>query len=189
MSAPGLRADQRRMTLEEFLQLPEEDAYKLELVRGLVVREPRPGSRHGQVSMILGAALHQHVSAQGLGTVLIETGYVLSRTEHTLRGPDLSFVSAGRGGSGVLPEGAFQGAPDLAVEVLSPSNRAGEIREKVADYLGAGCSLVWVVDPRRRRVSVHEPGKATSFLEVPATLDGAPVLPGFRLTLVELFGG
>jgi Uma2 family endonuclease len=82
----------------------------------------------------------------------------------------------------------FEGAPDLAVEVLSPSNRAGAIRDKVADYLAAGCSLVWVVDPRRRRVSVHEPGKATSFLEIPDTLDGAPVLPGFRLALVDLFG-
>lgn len=188
MSAPERRADQQRLTLDEFLQLPEEDAYKLELVRGLVVREPRPGSRHGQVCMILGAALYEYAKAHGLGAVMVDTGFVLSREEHTLRGPDLSFVSARRIGYGVLQESMFEGAPDLAVEVLSPSNRAGEVRQKVADYLGAGCRLVWVVDPRRRRVTMHEPGKATSSLKASDTLDGAPVLPGFRLALIDLFG-
>jgi Uma2 family endonuclease len=71
------------MTIEEFLQLPEEDEYRLELVRGLVVRESAPGGRHGHVSMVIAAALHQHVSTHQLGHVLINTGFVLSRTEQT----------------------------------------------------------------------------------------------------------
>lgn len=62
------------MTIEEFLQLPEEDEYKLELVRGVVVREPRPGPRHGEVAVALAAALHHHASFHGLGKAMSETG-------------------------------------------------------------------------------------------------------------------
>lgn len=176
------------MSVEEFLRLPEEDEYRLELVRGAVIREPRPGSRHGEVAVILAAALHQYVAAHGLGKVLGDTGYVLSRAERTVRGPDLSFVSAGRLPAGPLPWSLFEGAPDLAVEILSPSNRAGEMEDKVAGYLAAGCRLVWVVDPVRRTVTVHEPGEQATSLLVSDTLDGGPVLPGFRLPLAELFG-
>ena len=116
-----------------------------------------------------------------------DTGHVLSRAEATVRGPDLSFVSAQRIAPGPLPLSLFEGAPDLAVEILSPSNREGEIRGKVADYLAAGGRLVWVVDPIRRRVTVHEPGKQATLLLASDVLDGGPVLPGFRLPLGELF--
>lgn len=177
------------MSVEEFLRLPEEDEYRLELVRGAVIREPRPGSRHGEVAIILGAALHQYVAAHGLGKVLGDTGYVLSRAERTVRGSDLSFVSAGRLPAGPLPWSLFEGAPDLAVEVLSPSSRAGETRAKVADYLAAGCRLVWVVDARSRQVTVHAPGTEATSLRASDSLSGDPVLPGFRLPLAELFAG
>jgi len=177
------------MTVRQFLQLPEEDEYRLELVRGQVVREPRPGTRHGEVLIVLGAALYQHVSSNRLGKVLGDIGCVLSRTEHTVRGPDLSFVSAHRIAAGSMPWSLLEGAPDLAVEILSPSNRAGEIRDKVTDYLEAGCRLVWVVDARRRRVTVHEPGMQATTLQVSDALDGGLVLPGFRLPLAELFAG
>lgn len=189
MSKPARHTRQPRTPVEKFLRLPEENEYRLELVRGQVVREPRPGGRHGQVLIVLGAALHQQALVHGLGSVLGDTGYVLNRAAATIRVPDLSFVSAQRIGRGSVPWGLLEGAPDLAVEILSPSNRAGEMREKVADYLAAGCRLVWVVDAARRRVTVHEPGEQTTSLQPPDALDGGTVLPGFRLPLAELFSG
>ena len=189
MSAHGRRAHGQPMSVEEFLQLPDEDPYRLELVRGQVVREPPTGALHGVVQVVLGAALHQYVSSHRLGRVMVETGYVLSRTEATVRGPDISFLARDRIQAGPWPLSLIEGAPDLAVEILSPSNRAGEVAEKVADYLAAGCRLVWVVDPIRRQVTVHEPGKQATSLLVSDALDGGPVLPGFRLPIEELFAG
>jgi Uma2 family endonuclease len=186
MSANPRRAD-GRVTVADFLRMPEEDGYRLELVRGQVVRESAPGGRHGRLSVLLASSLHQYASSRNLGDVLANTGFVLSRTEHTVRVPDLSFVSAARRRFERLPESLLEGGPDLAVEILSPSNRAGEMREKVADYLAAGCLLVWVVDPRRRRVSVHEPDEQATSLQLSDVLTGDPVLPGFRLPLARLF--
>ena len=189
MNTHARRVPDPHMTIAEFLRLPEEDACRLELVRGQVVREPPTGARHGVVQIVLGAALHQYVSSHRLGQVMVETGYVLSRTEATVRGPDISFLARDRIQAGPWPLSLIEGAPDLAVEILSPSNRAGEIAEKVADYLAAGCRLVWVVDARRRQVTVHEPGKQATSLQVSDALDGGPVLPGFRLPLAQLFAG
>lgn len=188
MSAQPRRAPDPRLTVDEFLGMPEEDVYRLELVRGQVVREPAPGRRHGMLSVILASALHQYASARNLGDVLVNTGFVLSRTEHTVRVPDISFVSVARPVSEPGPESLLEGPPGLAVEVLSPSNRAGEMREKVDDYFAAGCPLVWVVDPRRRKVTVHRPGEQATSLSVSDVLNGDPVLPGFRLPLGQLFG-
>jgi len=186
MSTHPRRTEETRVTVAEFLRMPEEDGYRLELVRGQVVREAAPGRRHGKLSMVLAAALHQYASSRGLGDVLVNTGFVLSRTEHTVRVPDLSFIAATRPPLERWPDSLVEGGPDLAVEVFSPPNRAGEIREKAADYLAAGRPLVWVVDPRRRQVTVHEPGKQATSLQVSAILAGDPALPGFRLPLAQL---
>lgn len=168
--------------------MPEEDSFRLELVRGLVVREPAPGRRHGMLSVVLASLLHQYASARNLGDVLVDTGFVLSRTEHTVRVPDLSFISAARPVIESGPDSLLEGPPDLAVEVLSPSNRAGEMRVKVADYLAAGCALVWVVDPRRRLVTVHRARRHATSLLAADVLTGDPVLPGFQVPLSQLFG-
>lgn len=80
-------------------------------------------------------------------------------------------------------------APDLAIEVLSPGNRASEMQEKVLDYLVAGSRQVWVVDPRLRSVTVHTPGGEARLLMGGAALEGADVLSGFRVELEALFPG
>jgi Uma2 family endonuclease len=105
----------------------------------------------------------------------------------SVRGPDLSFVSKQR-----LPSPGYSGtfwrlAPDLAVEILSPSNRPREIREKIEDYIGAGSRLVWVVDPERQRVTVHRPGAEPEQFGSGDVLEGVDVLPGFGLSLHTLF--
>ena len=172
------------MTADELLRTHVPDK-RTELVRGvLVVREPA-GSRHGLVTMNLGAELAVYAKQTGAGGVYAaETGFKLASNPDTVRAPDIAFVTRER-----LPPSATTGypalAPDLAVEVLSPGDRPGEVLAKVADWLSAGTRLVWVVDPERRvaRVYRHDGGEAI----VPAdgALDGDDVLPGFSCSLAS----
>lgn len=159
---------------------------RTELVRGtLIVREPA-GFGHGKVAMRIGSALHAYVDRQGLGEVFAaETGFTLFRGPDTVRAPDVAFVSNER-----LPERSPRGfaelAPDLVVEVLSPGDGAGEVAEKIDDWLRAGCRLVWVVDPERRRARVHRANGSVHPLSQDDDLDGEDVVPGFRCALGEL---
>lgn len=182
------RAGDGNISIEEFARLPEEDAYRVELVRGQLVREPRPAPLHGRVLSRLTRLLASHVEDAGLGEVLVDVGFVLSTEEKTVRGPDLAFVSHDR-----LPEDAYEEQgfwrfpPDLAIEVVSPSNTASEMQQKVLEYLDAGARLVWVVHPRGRRVTVHRPSGEARVLGADDELDGGDVVPGFRVPVSELF--
>lgn len=178
------------VTWREFQELPEEAAYRFELVRGVPVREPRPAPLHARVVSTLAWLLEGFVRETGAGVVLVEAGFLLSRNPDTVRGPDVSFVASSRiPGDGYAREGFWPMAPDLAVEVLSPGNRASEMQEKVLEYLAAGGRLVWVVDPRLRSVTVHSPGGEARILAAGAALEGSPVLPGFRVEVGALFPG
>lgn len=188
MGVPDASPEDRLFTIEEFERLPEDDRHKFELVRGRLVRESRPGARHGRLGIKLGRRLDEFAIEHDLGLVFTDTGFTLFRDPDTLRGPDLSFVSRAR-----IPASGYAGtfwqlAPDLAVEILSPSNRPGEMREKVSDYLAAGSLEVWVVDAERQLITVHRRNAEVERLEAGDTLDGGAVLPGFRLPLAELFG-
>ncbi len=176
----------RRMTIEEFERMPDLDEYRHELVRGWLVREPPPVELHGSLQLRLGHHLLDFVERNRLGLVVTESGYVLSEQQQTVRGPDVAFVAAARLEGGPL-EHFRRGAPDLAVEILSPSNRRREVAEKVTEYLAAGARAVWVVDPRKRSVAVHRTGVDTRIYRAGETLDGGEVLPGFRLPLSKLF--
>jgi len=175
----------RAVTAEELFQYP--DSKYLELVRGVPrVSEP-PGGVHGMIAGNVVAYLRTHVARLGLGTVLVEAGYVLQRGPDTVRGPDVSFVSVSRLPPDRIPEEFIPGAPDLAVEILSPSSRWVEIEEKLADYFAAGARLVWVVDPAARRVIVRHPGRPAEVVAAGDTLDGEDVVPGFAVPVEELF--
>jgi Uma2 family endonuclease len=174
------------LTVEAYCALPDDERYRDELVRGRLVREPRPGPQHAWLQVRLGSMLHDFVERQGLGFVLGDAGYVLAEKPATVRGPDLSFVAAGRmpdGPSAELP----RLAPDLAVEIVSPSNRPAEIHEKVMQYLEAGVRLVWIVDPRARTIAVHRPGTAARVLALDDPLNGEDVLPGFTVPVRRVF--
>jgi Uma2 family endonuclease len=176
----------RLITAEELAEYP--DAKYWELVRGVPrVCEP-PGGLHGLLAVKLAARLHEHAERLGLGSVLVEAGYVLRRGPDTVRGPDISFISAARLPSDQIPEQFIPGAPDLAIEIVSPSTRWSEVEEKVADYLAAGTRLVWVVDPRERRVVVRYPDRPPKLVGTGNVLEGEDVLPGFTLDLQVLFG-
>ncbi|HSL83186.1 MAG TPA: Uma2 family endonuclease [Thermoanaerobaculia bacterium] len=180
-------ARSRYLTAEEYARMPERsDGMKDELVRGSVVCEPQPSFGHGVASMKIGHLLSGFVERHGLGFVLGEAGYVLERGPDTVRGPDVSFVSTER----LRHRGKtfFEGAPDLAVEVISPSNTRRAVAEKTRDYLAAGARLVWNVDPRRETVTVHAPNAEPRVLGADDILDGGEVLPGFSVPVRSLFG-
>ncbi|MHC4974835.1 MAG: Uma2 family endonuclease [Planctomycetota bacterium] len=162
------------------------DIGRCELVRGELRMMIPPGFAHGRITIKLTGPIVNHVEAHDLGTVVAaETGFLLSRDPDTVRAPDIAFVRAERGPG---PErGYFPGAPDLAVEVLSPDDRPGYVREKVAEWLEAGSHAVWVADPRARSVTVHAPAGEPRVLQESDTLEGGDVLPGFALAVREIF--
>ncbi|HEX6944471.1 MAG TPA: Uma2 family endonuclease [Gemmatimonadaceae bacterium] len=176
MSAPAL------LTAEELLRLNLPNK-RTELVRGqLVVREPA-GYLHGNIAMRIGSVIHQHVEANSLGEVFAaETGFTLARRPDTVRAPDVAFIRSARLPS-PPPRGFAELAPDLAVEVLSPDDRPGEVLEKVGDWLNAGALLVWVVDPRRRIARVYRADGSETHVDDEGSLEGEELLPGFRLSL------
>ena len=138
--------------------------------------------------MKLGSLLEQHASAHNLGSVYAaETGYRLEHDPDTVRAPDVSFVSRDR----LPPEGEsdryWPFAPDLAVEVVSPSDTVSEVQEKVMDYIAAGTRLVWVAHPKTRTVTEYHSLAEVRVLTADDLLDGADVMPGFSCRVSELF--
>ncbi len=177
----------RLLTAEEYARMPDlPDGTKDELIRGTVVCEPPPSFGHGASSTEIARLLGNFVKDHDLGVVVGEAGFVVERGPDTVRGTDAAFVSAERAAS-YSGEGFFEGAPDLAVEVLSPSNTPASVAEKTRQYLAAGARLVWNVDPRQRTVTVHAPGAEPQVLAAGDRLDGGDVLPGFSIPVRVLF--
>ena len=165
------------------LQPPDK---RTELVRGrMIVREPA-GFRHGDIAMAIAARMHPFVRENKLGRVLAaETGFKLFTNPDTVRAPDVAFVRHERIPD-PLPRGFAPFAPDLAVEVLSPDDRPGEVLAKVADWLKAGTRLVWVVDPDRRLARVYRADGTESEMSETGALKGEEVLPGFECALLDV---
>lgn len=181
----------QRMTLAEFEEYPwDDDTYQVELVRGEVRVSPMPAWAHAHITRTIFRALDAYVSAHGLGEVYFDgTGYVLTSLPDTYRGPDVSFVTAGRLSGAATLRGAIRMAPDLAVEVISPSDTYGRLEEKFDDYFASGVQVAWLVHPRRRSVEVALPDGSRHLLGEGDTLDGAPVLPEFTIAVADLFAG
>ena len=175
------------LTLDEYERLPEEDGYRQELTAGRLVREPRPGARHGVIVGNLFRELDSFVRERDLGRVVIETGFLLAEVPPTVRGPDIAFISAERLPAGPVPEDFWRLAPDLAVEVVSPSDSAAGIQEKVLQYLDAGTETVWVVQPRTRTVEIWRAGADVRVIREEEALEGGDALPGWRFALKSLF--
>jgi len=180
---PGAR--RTTITASEFASLSDEDC-RHELTAGWVISEPFPSLRHDEVRKRLERILDAVVARQRLGAVFGHVGFVLARDPDTVRGPDLSFVTRERL-AGNDNSHFFEGAPDLAIEILSPSNRPHQIQAKVDDYLTAGCRLVWVVDPLRRSVTTYRVLLAPQVFLVDDELDGGDVLPGLRILVGSIF--
>jgi Uma2 family endonuclease len=183
-----MAVDANSTTAEELLRLPK-GRWRYELVRGeLRVMEPA-GIEHGRVSMAAGGVLLAHVRQIGSGVVLAaETGYVLESDPDTVRAPDASFISQERYDRVGPTTKYWPGAPDFAIEVLSPEDRPGKVREKLREWLAAGTIAVVVLDPSDRTATVHRSGCEVEVYGSGDILDLGDAVPDFRPTVDELFG-
>ena len=147
------------------------------------------GSLHAIIAATLGGILYDFVKQRKLGWVFgAEGGFHIRHDPDTVRAPDVAFVSAKRMPASV-PQGFFPGPPDLAVEVLSPNDRASEVLGKVSDWLEAGCRKVWVVDPETQSIAVYAPKVEMRVLHLSDTLTDEEVLPGFQIEVRKIFPG
>ena len=175
------------VTAEQLLEM-DDDGLRRELVRGEVREEPLADFEHGRVAVRVGARISEHVEAIAAGVVVAAgTGFRTSRDPDTVRAPDAAFVSTAQ----LPPEDERHGfpdlAPDLVVEVVSPSDRAGDVLGKAMAWVEAGVRLVWVVYPDQHLVVVHGSDGSVEQVRAGGTLDGADVLPGLRIAVDDLF--
>ena len=173
------------VTLEEFAALPEFPRY--ELVKGVLVEKMYAFTEHELTVIRTSSQMNIHVEEHDLGEVYGSNRAFVTGPESpaSSRLPDISFVSNER----LRPDlfGAlFDGAPDLAVEVLSPSNTNREMVQKVAEYLAAGGKAVWLFDPIERTLTVHRPGAAALVLTDGDTVDREDYLPGFACPVSDM---
>lgn len=182
-------ASKTRLTARDLWEQGEGDARR-ELVDGEVVEMTPAGGVHGRITSRIDRWLAEHVERQGGGEILVgDVGFVLNLPQdpERVRAPDVAFVSSSRLPEGQLPHGFLQGAPDLAVEVLSPSDNPVQVQQKVRDYLDAGARLVWVVAPEAKTVTVYRADGSARLLRERDVLEGEGVLPGLAIPLAEVF--
>lgn len=176
----------RLVTADEMLTLSGDDLLH-ELVRGEHYVNPPPGAQHGKIGITIIGLLLRHIGDGRPGEVFgPDTGFLLSRDPDTVRAPDVSFVRRERIPPGGVPVGYLEGAPDLAVEVLSPSDTMIEVDEKIGEYLATGARQVWIVNPKRRTVTVHSPGAQPRVLVDGDRLDAYDAVPGFACDVREI---
>ncbi len=172
-----------RVTVEEFLAMEETKPY-LELINGEVVPKAMPGPKHSAAVIEIGALLRNYLREHRIARVDTELRH-RSRAEDWVFLPDICVTLRSRWPKSVT--GAIEVTPDLAIEVLSPDDRAGRLSQRVDFYLRSGTQLIWVIDPELENVTVHQPGKPQEFHDGTGSLSAAPVLPDFSLDLDELF--
>lgn len=173
------------ITAEELFDLGE--AGRCELVNGEIIHMAPAGAEHGDVALEIAYRIKTHVDAHRLGKVYAaETGFVLRRNPDVVRAPDVAFVRRERVPRGPK-RGFLEGAPDLAVEVVSPSDRHSDLMAKVQQWLTGGAVSVWAVDPINRSLDVYRSGGQILRYVTGQEVADEPALPGFVLKLDELF--
>jgi Uma2 family endonuclease len=182
-----MSVEARLMTAEELLLMPHR-GLRHELIRGELRSLSPSGGEHVAIIARLGAWLFTHVDKLKLGVVLgAEGGFIIARNPDTVRAPDVAFVRKDRVPASGIPRGFWPGAPDLAVEVISPGDTYEDVTEKTDAWLAAGAAAVWVVNPRRRTISIHRSPTVVTILAENDTLDGQDVVPGFRCRVGDVF--
>jgi len=177
-----------KLTFEQFQDLPEREGVHYELDEGELLMEASPAPRHNLVRQRIAMKLMQFVESNGMGIVLEEMDFRLG--PDTVRNPDVAFVTAEHVKKIDLYHSPIDGAPALAVEVISPTNTAQDITKKTQQYLEAGSSPVWLVyhEPSMRLVEVHS-GAGVRRVREPEELKEQTLLPGFALSLRYVFDG
>lgn len=166
----------------------KDSSHRYELMKGALQTMSPAGAKHGDIALEIGARIRLHATDQQLGRAFgAETGFLIEQNPDTVRAPDAAFVSQARLQETGIPTTYFPGAPDLAVEVVSPGDTAGEVEEKVQMWLAHGASLVWVIHPVTRTVIIYRRDGTAHVLHDGDLLDGEAVLPGFTFSVDRLF--
>jgi Uma2 family endonuclease len=172
------------LTAEQFLELPS--SRWAELIDGVVIEMSPPGGQHGwhqaRVIRVLGRA-----EESGAGYVCGELGCVIRRRPDAVRAADVAFIRRERVGPGGIPRGFWEGAPDLAVEIVSPYDRPGEIQTKIREWIEAGALQVWVLYGETRTVHLVRSLLERVTLTGDEVLEGGDAVPGFSCRVSELF--
>lgn len=177
------------MTAEQLFALPD-DGQRRELVMGELKMMSPAGSEHGAVIFKLSTLLGSYLTDSPVGEAFgAETGFLISRNPDTVRAPDIAFVSAERIAEFGLPKTFWPGVPDLAIEVVSPSDRTDDVEEKVKLWLTSGCREVWVVSPVLRTVTLYHSLTEIDIYAGTQTVDGSRVLPELSCPLIRIFAG
>ena len=175
----------RTYTVKEFLALPEDEAgLKFELIEGVLTEMPGPNLNHGLITTKLVLAIGTYLSDKAIGQVLTNLAFLLNDKSAPI--PDVAFVEAERL-KAASREMVFEGAPDLAIEVMSPTDKWSEVSKKVHVYQQNGTRLVWVIDPFDQGVTVYHHERPRRLLLVDDKLDGEDIIPGFTLEIKTLF--
>ncbi len=177
----------QRMTADELFVMPK-DGFRYELVRGELVKMSPAGSEHGAIIVKLTIRLGQYVESNNLGICFgAETGFKIKTNPDTVRAPDLAFVSRERIPESGITRKFWTGAPDLAVEVLSPGDTSEEVGDKVKDWLAAGTRAVWIINPKLRNVTIYRSLTDVKVLTEQAELEGEDIVHGFGCKVSEIF--
>jgi Uma2 family endonuclease len=180
-----------RLTAEEFHRLYSHRDGRYELVDGEVVEMAPVNEQHGDAAFNISGAFYVYSRTHGIGRGGVETGYRVRQNPDTVRGPDVSFNLRSRSAGESPRPGFIPGAPDIAVEVVSPSNTAAEMERKVGEFLAAGSQRVWVVytatTTLARRVVVHHPNGTANTYNGDDVITDEKLLPGFSLPLADIF--
>lgn len=172
------------MTADELAALPDDGYHRYELVQGQLLTMCPSASYPGVVALNLGSELRVFARRQNAGVCgSAESAFKLFSDPDTVRAPDAWFVRRERVPGGRIPRTFWPGPPDIAVEVLSPSDRFSAVMRKADDYLRAGTPLLWVIDPEGRTAAIFRPGRSPQLIGEDGILDGEEILPGFRITL------
>ncbi len=170
------------------LEAMGDEAERYELIRGGLREVEGMGGKHGAIGGDLHTHIGMHVVARDLGAVFIsDTRFVIRRNPDSVLAPDFAYIRSDRLPLGDIWDSYVPIAPDLVVEVVSPSSNEADILDKVAIYLAGGVRLIWLVRPKRRTVTVFRPHQPEIILGEGDVLDGDNVLPGFALPVSAIF--
>ncbi len=175
----------RLLTAEDVFKLPSD--LRCELIDGVLIEMSPPGPEHGMISGTLTTLLGAYVRAQRLGIVFSEAGFILRRGPDTVRAPDVAFIRADRVPPTGPPKTFWETAPDLIVEVISPSDAPAEVQDKIHNWIEAGVRLAWIVYPATHRVVVVRSLQEREELTDEDVLSGDTVVPGFTCPVHEIF--
>jgi Uma2 family endonuclease len=176
----------RKLTIEEFERLPD-DGCRYELVDGDLERMPPTGEVHGDVDRQFIWLLESFIRPRGIEKLFVETSFVLSPDRQTVRQPDIAFVHAERLLHDRDRDRSVRLAPDLVIEIVSPSDRRSAVVTKAYEYVSFGVRLVWVVDPPSRTITIFRLDGTTDVVGRDDSIDGEDVLPGFRAAIRDIF--